>query len=317
MTLILNKPLVSFLIAAYNEEKYIADCIESCLWQSYKNVEVCVVDDGSEDKTWEIIKKYQEYGLVAYRFNSNFGKVTAFNKAFEISKGEFVAFMGADDISLPNRIQNSLENIIDYDLIFCDLEKFSDEKIISKKLMQEQYGIFGNKIFNFKELLMQPIVFGGTIFAKKDALFSIFPLNEKLTHEDWWIPLACSKNKPIKYIDVVVIKYRIHKDQMSGNNFNLFKMNYNQWHYVVTRDLFYYELIKKKFDLEKDELNYVDTRILKIKLYKEKSFFKRAFIFLLQKESKKELKNLIIALFGSKNIFKIYKILILLGFLKK
>ena len=85
-------PLVSFIIAAYNEESYIEECITSCINQTYSNVEICITDDGSTDNTWNIINKYYSNNpaknLKIDRFHKNKGKIAAFNNSFAMSSGD-------------------------------------------------------------------------------------------------------------------------------------------------------------------------------------------------------------------------------------
>lgn len=262
-----KKPLVSFIIAAYNEELYIEECLRSCLDQTYQNIEICIVDDGSIDNTWKILKRFRDHRLSIYRFEKNRGKIAAFNKAFELSSGEYIAIMGADDISFPTRIENSLDNLDSHDLVFGDLSKFGREGLLSKSVMHEEYKISDNKIVTFSELLMRPIVYGGTIFATRKILKAIFPICEELSHEDWWIPLACAEKKPIKYIDSIMIKYRIHEAQTSGSNSITHSMSYNRWLHLETRDISFYKMIFSTFPLSRDEKCFVVRELTKKKMY--------------------------------------------------
>ena len=89
--------LVSILIPAYNSEKYIGECIESALNQTYHNREIIVIDDGSTDKTLEIAKSYKS-SVVRIIHQDNKGQCGASNRAFYESKGELIKFFDADDL---------------------------------------------------------------------------------------------------------------------------------------------------------------------------------------------------------------------------
>ena len=79
--------LVSFLMPAYNAEKYIGEAIESCLNQTYENIEICIVNDGSTDQTGAIIEEYaREFRYIHFfSFPENKGKISAFNKTGSLS----------------------------------------------------------------------------------------------------------------------------------------------------------------------------------------------------------------------------------------
>lgn len=92
----MKKPLVSVIIPAYNSEKYIGRCLESVLAQSLQDFEILVVDDGSSDKTGEVVKSYDD-ARVRYVRQKNMGVARTRNKAVGLARGEFIAFMDNDD----------------------------------------------------------------------------------------------------------------------------------------------------------------------------------------------------------------------------
>ncbi len=248
-----DKPLVSILIAAYNEEKYICECINSCLAQTYRNIEIIVTDDGSTDRTIDVIKaNFEKEGKVKlFTFETNRGKVAAFNNCYENSSGAYIALMGADDIAFSNRIEVSLNSIGESSNMVCgDLIKFSEEGILSTCLMNKNFGITDNCIFTFDSLLNQPKVYGGTILGTREIFKNIFPIPESLSHEDWWIPLSAAVRQPIKYIAAPLIKYRIHDSNSSKSKK---KLSYEDWKELYTRDNSYYELVLDTFTLSHEQ----------------------------------------------------------------
>lgn len=103
----MNSPLVSVLMPAYNAEKYIGEAIESILNQSYKNLELIIIDDCSIDNTWNVIQEYSKKDkriqLVKNRNNLKLSKTL--NKGINLARGIFIARMDADDVSLPKRLE--------------------------------------------------------------------------------------------------------------------------------------------------------------------------------------------------------------------
>lgn len=261
--------LASFIIAAFNEGRFIEQAVLSCLNQTVQDIEVVVVDDGSTDETWEKLLSLQQSfkdKLVLHRFSKNKGKVAAFNRAFTMSSGDYVAIMGADDISVNDRIEYSLKCIKDYDILCGDLSKFDDETgaLLSASLMEESLDISGDRVFTFKELLEKPLVFGGTIFSRREALKNVFPIDEKIVHEDWWIPLCLAAHKEIKYCHKVLCKYRIHsgQDTLLKRRFS----SYDTWRAFRVREIPYYEKVLASFDLDEQSKKIMQHRINREKL---------------------------------------------------
>ena len=104
-------PLVSILIPVYNTDKFVAEAIESALYQTYKNIEIIVVDDGSTDKSWEIIESYRKKypSIIKTHKQENKGACAARNKGFELSSGQYIQYLDADDLLAPDKIQHQIK----------------------------------------------------------------------------------------------------------------------------------------------------------------------------------------------------------------
>lgn len=103
----MQNPIVSIIMPAFDAEKYIDESIESILQQSFKEFELIVIDDGSTDHTSQNIQKYanKDKRIVFLKNNGNLGISKTRNKGIEISRGKYIAWQDADDISMPDRIE--------------------------------------------------------------------------------------------------------------------------------------------------------------------------------------------------------------------
>jgi glycosyltransferase involved in cell wall biosynthesis len=101
------QPLVSILIPAFNAERWIADAIQSAIGQTWKRKEIIVVDDGSTDQTGSIARQFESQG-VAVVTQENRGAAAARNKAFSISRGDFIQWLDADDLLDPDKIAKQI-----------------------------------------------------------------------------------------------------------------------------------------------------------------------------------------------------------------
>jgi len=97
-------PRVSVVVAVYNGETHIGDCLNSMLNQTYQDFEIIVVNDGSTDRTQELISQIQSTKLSIVKLAKNCGQAAARNRGIEKCRGELIAIMDADDIAVPNRL---------------------------------------------------------------------------------------------------------------------------------------------------------------------------------------------------------------------
>jgi len=106
----MNNLKVSILIPLYNSEEYIAETIDSCLNQTYENIEIIIVDDGSTDSGLNIARQYEKkYTNIKVESQKNSGAPVARNRAFELSTGDYIQYIDADDLFHPDKIRLQME----------------------------------------------------------------------------------------------------------------------------------------------------------------------------------------------------------------
>lgn len=101
--------MISIALPVYNGEKYIAECLDSLLAQTYEDFEIILIDDCSTDDTAQIVAGYDDTRIRYYKNEKNLGIVHTLNKAFGLCRGEYIARMDADDIAMPQRLEKQLE----------------------------------------------------------------------------------------------------------------------------------------------------------------------------------------------------------------
>ncbi len=142
-----NNPLVSIIVPIYNVEQYIMRCLKSLLSQTYENIEIILVDDGSTDNCGELCdiihKKYPDKIIVVHKQNG--GLSDARNIGLKIAKGSYIAFVDSDDFISNKMIEIMVSNLQKYnvDMVCVNFQEFSDDTlIISLKNNEEHIYIY-------------------------------------------------------------------------------------------------------------------------------------------------------------------------------
>ena len=142
---------VSIIIPVYNGEKYIKEAIESALNQTYTNIEIIVVNDGSKDNTDEICKSYGN--KIKYIKKENGGVATALNTGIKEAKGQYVAWLSHDDLYKENRIEKGMEVLSKLKdkntIIFSNFELIDSNGKIFSKTIWIFIIIFFHRVCNF------------------------------------------------------------------------------------------------------------------------------------------------------------------------
>jgi glycosyltransferase involved in cell wall biosynthesis len=103
-----EKPQVTVLMSVYNGEKYLREAIDSILGQTFKDFEYLIIDDGSTDSSSDIIRSYTDSRIRLIQNEKNIGLTRSLNKGLKLAKGEYIARMDADDISMPERLEKQV-----------------------------------------------------------------------------------------------------------------------------------------------------------------------------------------------------------------
>lgn len=143
-----KEPLVSIIVPVYNAEKYLNQCIDSLINQTYRNIQIILVDDGSTDRSGKICKNYSLMDNRIKLVNqNNAGLSSARNKGIEISSGSYVSFLDSDDWLELNAIEIALNELINFecDLILWQMIKEYESESIKVK------GSFGKDILFTKD----------------------------------------------------------------------------------------------------------------------------------------------------------------------
>lgn len=208
------RPLVSVVMTAYNAEKYIAEAIQSILDQTYKNLELIIVNDGSTDRTLEIINSFDDNRIRLVNNERNLGAAESSNKGIEIVQGKYIARMDADDISYPNRIEkqvNFLEQHEDIHVVGTFLKvvyEDTDEPDIVWKYSIDPKIIRSALIFN-------PGVAHATLMFRREVFNTVKYDTSLCSAIDYDLYCRLSRNIKFSNIPEILYIYRRHKNQMS------------------------------------------------------------------------------------------------------
>lgn len=222
----MNKPLCSIIIPSYNHSKFLARSIECSLKQTYKFVEVIVVDDGSTDETSEIVKKYSNKILYHRKINGGLG--AARNTGIKLSRGEYLQFLDADDFIDETKIEKQIpffENDPGLSIVYsaCGCTEATGTSIdnISYELKDGEDPVkilFGRSLF--------PVHAG---LIKKSAILDAGCFDEaRVAQEDWqlWLKIALNKGR-FKYISENLAHYDQVGSAMISNPVLMFKRTHH------------------------------------------------------------------------------------------
>ena len=225
--------LISVVLPAFNCEKTVESAVMSVIAQTYENLELIIVDDHSEDSTPEICRLLGELDkrIRIITNETNCGTLVSRAKAVNLSRGEWIGFIDADDLWHPEKLEKqlSLRNSTDCDLIYT-ASSFIDEngKMYDWVMhVPEEVG--------YRRLLKQNIISNSSVLVRKTAYIRYAPADEKDNdmHEDFACWLCMLRAGLIaRGIDEPLITYRVSKKSTSGNKKKAAVMNMNTYKYI-------------------------------------------------------------------------------------
>jgi glycosyltransferase involved in cell wall biosynthesis len=202
--------LVSIALCTYNGEKYLTEQLDTLVNQDYNQLEIIVVDDGSKDKTMNILKEYEKkYPFFkVYQNDQNLGYIKNFEKAISLCNGDFIALSDQDDIWDLRKISIMVDAIKDNLLLYHNSEFITEAgNHMNRKMTDIRNFYAGN---DSRIFLLENCVSGHAILFKKELtkFFSPFDLNG---FHDWWIVYIAANNGAVGFITDCLVKYRQHE----------------------------------------------------------------------------------------------------------
>jgi len=216
---IIIKGLVSVIIPVYNRELLIANTLDSVLNQTYPNLDIIVVNDGSSDKTSEILSAYKNNfsKIITIINQDNQGQIKARNNGIKKARGEYVAFLDSDDLWLNHKLEKQLplfnkENI---GLVFSGNYNINSAgDIIGSEPFDK---LITSNIYN--DLLVENLMAGGSVVIKHKTLVDVGLFDESLeAAENWDLWIRICRKYDADFIGVPLMKYRIHSGNMSKDS---------------------------------------------------------------------------------------------------
>lgn len=217
-------PLVSVIIPAYNAEAFIAETLDSILSQTYPNIEVLVVDDGSQDSTAQIVESFaQKNPNIILLQQSNKGVAAARNLAIEKSKGEYIAPIDADDIWFPEKLEKQMQVMLksgqSVGLVYAWSVYINEDSTLSKTCQVSYFEgniyirlLYGNCLGNASSPLIRR-----TCINRVGGYNCELKEQKAQGCEDWDIYLRIAENYKVKVVPEVLIGYRQVIGSMSFN----------------------------------------------------------------------------------------------------
>lgn len=222
--------LVSVITPVYNAERFLDRTLQSVFNQTYKNIEILLIDDCSRDKSAEIIKRYEQDHpeIVYYLQEKNMGAGAARNKALELASGQYVAFLDSDDMWLPEKIEQQVSLMKDKNTPFCytaiEMMDENGKVIKSKRNLKETC--------DYNYLLHNTIIATSSVVIDRNVLGDFrMPLRRGGQDYATWLQLL--RNGTIAWgINEVHTKYRIRDNSLSSKKINSLEQ---VWH-IQTQD---------------------------------------------------------------------------------
>ncbi|MGV8059932.1 MAG: glycosyltransferase family 2 protein [Smithellaceae bacterium] len=208
-------PEITVLMPVYNGEKYLHDAIKSILRQSFKNYEFLIINDGSNDKSVEIIKSYDDERIRLVNNHTNIKLIATLNKGIKLAKGEYIARMDCDDVSLPSRLEKQL--------IF--LKKNPEIGVLGTaiNIINERGDVYFSKHYPsshyfliWSMCFLSPLLIHPSVMMRKNLFKHTHGYDKEMIHaEDYELWYRLSKLTKLSNLSEVLFNLRKHNNNIT------------------------------------------------------------------------------------------------------
>ena len=228
-------PLISIITPVFNSEKYICETINSVLDQTYNNWELLIVDDCSDDSSFELVSRYAQLDsrIKVFKNKNNSKAFETRNVALRNASGNFIAFLDSDDIWHKNKLKMQLEFMLinNYSFTYTAFSRFEGSPSNNNKIIN-----IVDKV-SYKYLLGNSVIVTSSVMINKDS-FGYFEM-QNVYYDDFvlWLELL-SKTQYAYCLNKCLLQYRISTNSLSNNKFKSAKKLYQIFNNNLNLNIF-------------------------------------------------------------------------------
>ena len=216
--MLIMKKKISVIIPNYNYARYLDQAIQSVLGQTYSNLELIVVNNGSTDNSLKVLEKYENEIILIDQ--ANLGQSGARNSGLSRAQGDLIAFLDADDFWEPNKLESQNQLVNDStQLVYCGIMQFKDPGNGNEQILLPKYR--GDCSKYFIDLPGASIVLSGesTALFSRDLLEKVGSFDAGLNSTAGWdFFRRCSRFTNFDFVNQPLVNYRLHSSNMSKSN---------------------------------------------------------------------------------------------------
>lgn len=238
----MNSPSISIILPAFNSEAFIAEAIRSLLSQTFTDFELIIINDGSTDRTEEIILSFSDPRIHYHRNQKNSGLICTLNKAIDLAKGKYIARMDADDICIPERLsiqKNFLDQNVDIAAVAAPvifIDRAGKETGVWELDRQTLLPARIKKVMPYENCIAHPSVMIRGVVLKE---FRYKDYQKNIEDYDLWLRLL-NRGYAIGKTGMPLLLYRVHEASITGTS--LKKKNFFFKHAAMKRKFLWHEL---------------------------------------------------------------------------
>ncbi len=213
-----SQPLVSIIVSCYNHQEFITECIESIVRQTYNNIELIVIDDGSTDNSPGILQDLSQHYQFYYEHQPNMGLTRTLNKALEKAQGKYIAPLGSDDIIMLDKTEKQvgfLEQREDIAVLGGNILVIDEQGRIKPK---QKFAAYHEEDFNSIFVDPKKIPAAPSVMIRADALRAVNGYSTECNLEDidLWLKITHAGYK-LAILNDVLSYYREHPSNSYKN----------------------------------------------------------------------------------------------------
>jgi glycosyltransferase involved in cell wall biosynthesis len=208
-------PLVSVVLGTYNGEAYLQEQLRSVLAQTYPALEIIAIDDGSRDRTVDILREYagRDPRMRVVVNERNLGFIRNFEKGCRLADGKYIALCDQDDYWIPEKIAKMVSAIGEYPMVYCDSDLCGEDLQPMGRRISDL--VHYQSFDDCRQLCVFSRMYGHATLITRDLFEKASPFLEEVPH-DGWLAYHATLYGGVHYLPEVLVKYRQHAGNVFG-----------------------------------------------------------------------------------------------------